>query len=242
MKKNKKKSIVVLSGGLDSAANLSIAASKRNVIQTITFDYGQKAAKAEINAAKKLSSHYKIPHTTIKLDWLKKITTTSLVNKKKNIPQIKDSDFKDKSKDFNKTAKAVWVPNRNGSFINIAAAFAESLKADTIILGFNKEESETFPDNSKEFMDAINESLEFSTLRNIKLECFTINMMKPDILKKAVKAKCPLEYIYSCYTGKKTMCGNCESCQRTIHAAKAIGIWEKIKHRFKKQKNIGTKK
>lgn len=229
-----KKSIIVLSGGLDSAVNLSIATEKRNIVCAITFDYGQRAARAEIKAAQKLAKHYKIKHETIKLPWLKQITESALVNKNKNVPKIKKSDFEGNNKDFHQTAKAVWVPNRNGAFINIAAAFAESLKAETLILGFNKEEAATFPDNSKDFIKAINESLKYSTLRKVKVECFTDNMMKNDIIKKAIKTKCPLDYIYSCYMGEKLMCGKCESCSRTIKAAKETAVWDLIKHRFKK--------
>lgn len=235
MKKNKKKSIVVLSGGLDSAVNLSIAVSKRDVVCAITFDYGQRAAAAEIRASKKLTAHYNIKHETIKLPWLKNITETSLVNKNANVPKINKDDLSDTEKDFNQTAKAVWVPNRNGAFINIAASFAESLKADTLILGFNKEEAETFPDNSYAFIEAANQSLKYSTLRKVNVECFTDKMMKKDIFKKALKTKCPFDYIYSCYMGKKLMCGKCESCSRTIKAAKETNNWDLIKYRFKKQ-------
>src|SRR5204862_304097 len=62
------------------------------------------------------------------------------------------------------TARAVWVPNRNGILVNIAAGFAESLGAASVVVGFNREEAETFPDNTLDFAAAATAALGFSTL------------------------------------------------------------------------------
>ena len=64
----------------------------------------------------------------------------------------------------------MWVPNRNGVFIAIAAAFAESLGADLVVTGFNAEEAATFPDNSAAFAAAATESLRFSTANGVRGE------------------------------------------------------------------------
>ena len=52
------------------------------------------------------------------------------------------------------TARAVWVPNRNGVLINAAAAFAERSGCSQVVVGFNREEAATFPDNSADFLEA----------------------------------------------------------------------------------------
>src|SRR5699024_2558973 len=109
--------------------------------------YGQKAAKKELEASKKLCDYYQTEQKILSINWLKDITKTSLLNEEENIPapDIKEIDNIDKSV---KTAQNVWVPNRNGLFLNIAASFADADNFTHIIFGANKEEGTTFPDNT----------------------------------------------------------------------------------------------
>ena len=61
------------------------------------------------------------------------------------------TDELDEMSKIGESAKNVWVPNRNGAFINIAASFCDAYEADYIVIGFNAEEAVTFPDNSTDF-------------------------------------------------------------------------------------------
>lgn len=221
------KSVVLLSGGLDSSVSFIKARDETDVELALTFDYGQRAANKEIEAARRICEMYKVSHKVVKLPWLLEVTSTALVNRDKEIPQF---DFKDSN--VLDTARLVWVPNRNGVFINIAASFAESLSCSVVVTGFNKEEGETFPDNSALFIDAINRSLKFSTLTSIKAISFTSNLDKSEIVTLGKALGVPLHYIWSCYDGEDRMCGRCESCQRTIRAFKATNNWNLISHRF----------
>ena len=122
MSKNETKAIVLLSGGLDSVVSLAL---EKNVTLALTFDYGQKSAAKEIEASSKIAKYYGIEHKVIKLDWLKEITHTALCSNEE-VPTgdaLKNSD---------QSAKSVWVPNRNGLFLNIAGAFADG-KAHLVI-------------------------------------------------------------------------------------------------------------
>ena len=74
------KSIILLSGGLDALTCLAMTREKYNCELALTFDYGQKACKMEIEASKKICEYYKVEHKVIKLDFLKEITHTSLVS------------------------------------------------------------------------------------------------------------------------------------------------------------------
>lgn len=199
--------IILLSGGLDSLVSLGIAKEKYNITLAITFDYGQKSAKAEIEASKAICDFYKIEHKIIKLDWLKEITHTSIVTEEK-LPQGINE----------KSAKAVWVPNRNGLFLNIAGAFADGENYDYIIIGANIEEAKTFPDNTKEFIDKINSEFEYSTMKHPKVIAPLINMNKNDIVKLALDNDIPLQYTRSCYDNAEKHCGKCESCTRLKNA------------------------
>lgn len=210
------KSIILLSGGLDSFVSLAVSKEKYNVKLALTFDYGQKSVKQEIEASKKICEYYKINHKVVKLDWLKEITQTALVSDRE-IPLTSLNDLS--SKEFTeKSAVSVWVPNRNGAFLNIAASFADSFGYDYIIFGANKEEGTTFPDNTQEFIDRINAAFEYSTQKKPKAYAPLINLNKNDIVKIAIEHNTPLELTRSCYSTNDKHCGVCESCVRLKRA------------------------
>lgn len=219
------KSIILLSGGLDSLVSLGLKKEELNVSLALTFDYGQKSAEQEIEASEKICEYYKIEQKIIKLDWLKNITQTSLVSDK-DIPTGNELDNSENS------AKSVWVPNRNGLFLNIAGSFADSYGYDFILIGANKEEGQTFPDNTQEFINAINKEFEFSTQKSPKVVAPLINSDKNDIVMLALQHGVPLELTRSCYQGGAKHCGICESCSRLKHALEANHADEYIKVLF----------
>ncbi len=202
----KKKALVLLSGGLDSTVSLASALKNYHLLSALTFDYGQKSAQAEIKAAQKISHYYKIQHRVIDLPWLKEISKSALTDPEFDIPLKLNS------------VKQVWVPNRNGVFLAIAASFAEALSCDMVITGFNKEEARAFPDNSMRYILAANEAFKYSTLNKVQVDSFTKKMTKIEIVKKGLELNIPFHHIYSCYIGKAKMCGKCESCRRLINA------------------------
>lgn len=136
-----KKAIVLLSAGLDSTVSFMAIRQKYEVRLALTFDYGQRAAKSEIEYSRKICERYGVVHQAIKLDWLAAITNTALVNREAEIPSLDIGELDSVLGRTLETANAVWVPNRNGVFISIAAAFAESFGADLIVTGFNAEEA-----------------------------------------------------------------------------------------------------
>ena len=117
----KNKSIILLSGGLDSVVLLGVFKEEYGISYALTFNYGQKTAKNEINASKNICEYYGIKHQVINLDWLKEWTKTSLVS---------DNSVPTQNLGTDKSAKEVWVPNRNGLFLNIAACYADSFSYD----------------------------------------------------------------------------------------------------------------
>lgn len=203
------KAVAILSGGLDSTVSLAMALGKMAVPLAITFDYGQRAARREREASGAIARHYRIPHRVIELPWLSGITRTSLVNRRASLPLHQMSEA---------SAKAVWVPNRNGVFIEIAAAHAESLGATRLITGFNREEAATFPDNSSEYVVSVNRALSYSTSNGVRVVSFTARLDKPQIVRLGRRLGAPLQRIWPCYQGGRTWCGACESCLRSLRA------------------------
>ena len=197
--------VILLSGGLDSLVALGYSKAKAdfNIELALTFDYGQKSVEEEVSASKKICEYYNIKHEVIKLDWLKNITKTSLVSEQ----EIPSENLHTK-----KSAELVWVPNRNGLFLNIAASYADAFGYKYIIYGANKEEGCTFPDNTESFRQQISEGFKVSTLVQPQVIAPLINYTKDDIVRIAVEHKIPLEFVRSCYNSGEKHCGVCESC------------------------------
>lgn len=217
------KGIILLSGGLDSLVSLGVGIEKYGISLALTFDYGQKAVEQEISTSKNICDYYKIEHKVIKLDWLKDVTHTALVSNE-DLPEGIDNP--------EQSAKSVWVPNRNGLFLNIAGSFADGNDYDYIIIGANKEEGQTFPDNTQEFIDKIDAEFEYSTQKHPKVVAPLINSDKNDIVKLALEHKIPLEFVRSCYASGEKHCGKCESCTRLKNALIANGDTHYIKELF----------
>lgn len=220
---SKRKSIILLSGGLDSLVCLGSVRDEYHIELALTFDYGQKSVEQEISASKKLSDYYNVKHEVVELPFLKSITKTALVE---------ENDIPENELHTMNSAKSVWVPNRNGLFLNIAASYADTYNFTHIVFGANREEAVTFPDNSREFTEVITRCFEHSTLCNPKVVAPLINMSKNDIVKLALDKSMPLELTRSCYNNSKTNCGKCESCTYLKNALEYNGDTKYIKVLF----------
>lgn len=216
-----KKAISVLSGGLDCTVATSVF-DEEYEIHAITFDYGQKAAKQEINASKRICEKMGWMHEVIDLPWLSKISTSSL-NTDADIPELGEDDLDDLDKS-SETASSVWVPARNTVFTSIALSYAESIGAEIIIVGWNGEEGATFPDNSKQYMEKFNELIDVGSPDKIRIEAPAIDLNKEEIVELGIKVGAPMELSYSCYKGDDKPCGVCESCVRRKRAFKKLNI------------------
>ncbi|XGC79539.1 7-cyano-7-deazaguanine synthase QueC [Bdellovibrio bacteriovorus] len=222
--KSTKKVVVLLSAGLDSTVNAYEAIKHQHeVVLALTFNYGQRAAKKEIEHAAKIAAHLGVPHKVVDLPWFKDFNKSSLLVESQTVPtgSAVEIDSLEKSEE---TARSVWVPNRNGIFLNIAAAYAEAAGAEVVIPGFNAEEAATFPDNSKEFLDRATQALWYSTSNHVSLGCFTVHLKKPDIVRLGQGLKVPWELIWPCYFAGEKWCGECESCLRSKRAFESAKV------------------
>ena len=209
------KAISVFSGGLDCTVATCVFDGDYE-IHAITFNYGQKAFSQEVRASKKICEKMRWSHEVIDLPWLAKISNSSL-NTDDEIPEVNEEDLDDFDKSI-ETAGNVWVPARNTVFTSIALSYAESVGASKIIVGWNGEEGETFPDNSKEYMEEFNELIGVGSPEKIRIEAPCIDLNKEEIVKLGFDIGAPMELSYSCYKGEDEPCGVCESCVRRKRA------------------------
>ncbi len=223
------KSIVLLSSGLDSTVAFKEAYDKCDEVLCVTFDYGQRARKKEIEFAKAICKKFRVKHTIIGLPWYR--TFRGALTGKEEIPEISGGDL-DNMEITQKTAEAVWVPARNVVFLAIAAALAENYRYDLIVTGFDAEEAATFPDNTPGFVESFNEMLKSGTLTHPEIYVPLISMSKTEIVKRGLEIRAPLEWSWSCYKGGERPCGACESCLRRKRAFAAAGTEDPLLERL----------
>lgn len=201
-------SVVVLSGGLDSLVSLALerAAHPGQSQALLHFNYGQRSAQQERAAVEAIAAHYGLSLQIIQLDWLKRFLPTGMQPKGETHSGL------------NGAVKAVWVPNRNGVLLNIAASVAEGLGANRVLFGANLEEAEAgFPDNGEPYWQRLNEALLLSTQNGVRVEAPVGGLRKAEIVAQALALNAPLELVWSCYeTGEATEgkhCSVCASCK-----------------------------
>ena len=213
--------VILLSGGLDSALNLAMAAKAGRARLALTMRYGQRAEPAELRAAEALCKHYGVRWETVDLSWLGAVNPTRLTRPDTELPRPTTAEL-DSEASFS-TMRAVWVANRNGLFLNVAASYAEAMSESEILVGFNREEAVTFPDNSVEFLRAAESALAYSTLTKVKIHSYTLDWEKPRILTEAMAIELPLDLVWSCYEAGPHRCWTCESCKRSERALLLAG-------------------
>lgn len=212
---SKKRSVILLSGGLDSSANLALARMNDDPVLAITFQYGQRADQAELKSASALCSFFDVPHEVVNLSWLGKLGKSALTDSYRAMPKLQTSELDTKEK-TEASAEQVWVPNRNAVFLSVGTAYAEKLGADRVVLGFNREEGATFPDNTESFLQAASALQKYSTRTCVEAFSYTTALDKREIVEliRRVRPDFPWNMVWSCYERGPLPCGECESCLR----------------------------
>lgn len=223
-----RKCVALLSGGLDSTVATAAAHRQGEVVLALTVDYGQRARRQEIAAARRVSQALAIPHRLVELPFIKEIARTPLIGEQGELPQLTPQDLERGGEATMQSAAAVWVPNRNGVLLQVAAAFAEALGAEQVVVGFNVEEAATFPDNSASFLEATTSALGFSTRNHVAAVSPTAALDKVEIVRLAYQVKAPMTLIWSCYESGDEHCWRCESCLRLKRALTRAGLLERF--------------
>jgi 7-cyano-7-deazaguanine synthase len=201
------KAIALVSGGLDSIVSLARAVGERDVRLVMFFDYGQRARESERVSAMSAANYYGLPFTDVDLRWLESLSPPGM-----RVSSARDR--RDEDPFSLRSLDDVWIPNRNGVFVNVAAAYAESYGCEALVTGFNREEAQEFPDNSRDYVDRVNRALELSTRGRVRVESFTLDLDKRAIIRLGLELKAPLSIVWSCYRSGERMCGRCASCAR----------------------------
>jgi len=196
---NKKKCVIVLSGGLDSAVVAYWAKTQGYQIYPLTFNYGQIALKETI-AAQKIAQTLSNTTKIIDLSALKDIygNVTSLMSR--NIPLT--AEFSD----------TIIVPFRNAIFLSAAVAYAITVGANQIFYGAQGSDETCYADCRREFYEAFEKAAQLGTEQKISIDAPFSGKSKSEVIEEGYKLGVSFGLTWSCYLDGDRHCGRCESC------------------------------
>jgi 7-cyano-7-deazaguanine synthase len=224
---DKKSTVCLISGGLDSSVSAFIAKKLDYNIYSLSFNYGQRHDK-ELRCAKKISTAIKSKnHIIFKLD-INVFGGSSLfkgkfINQKKNIQEIGN------------VIPSTYVPARNTIFLSIALAYAESINANSIFIGINSTDYSGYPDCRPKYIRAFQNLANIATKKsiegnNIIIKTPLINLSKEQIIRKGYELNVPFNETWSCYKGGYKACGKCESCLLRLKGFKKSNLKDPIEY------------
>lgn len=217
--KLRKRAVVLLSGGLDSAVTLYYAMREGYDCHCIIFDYGQRHNK-EIEQAKRIAkaSDARLKIVKLNLPW----KGSSLLDKKRGLPLDRSI------REIKKGIPSTYVPARNTIFLSIASSFAEAIGAKAIFIGAHFEDSSGYPDCRKEYLERFQKAIKIGTKAGLEgrlsLRYPLIDKTKKEIIKLGGSLGVPFQLTWSCYRGGARPCSRCDSCILRAKGFKAAGI------------------
>ena len=212
MTTEKKKAVVLLSGGLDSATVLAIARSQGYELYALSFSYGQRHIVELEAAARVANSIGVVAHRTAMVDL--RAFGGSALTAEIAVPKGRTSG------EMSHGIPITYVPARNTIFLAFALAWAEVLGASDIFIGVNALDYSGYPDCRPEFIEAFERMANLATKAGVegcqalKIHTPLIAMSKAEIIRKGVELGVDYGLTSSCYDPSPSgePCGSCDSC------------------------------
>ncbi|MBD3246656.1 MAG: 7-cyano-7-deazaguanine synthase QueC [Candidatus Omnitrophica bacterium] len=221
-----KKSVVLLSGGIDSVTTLYMAKKYGFRVRALLFDYRQRHKK-ELSCAARICRLIRIPYEVIRiaLPWAGSSLT------KRSVPVPRDRDLKEKR------IPSTYVPGRNVIFLSYAFSYAESIGAKTVFLGAHVQDYSGYPDCRPEFLRAFQQAANLGlSRRGIEIVAPLLDKSKKEIIKLGMRLGVPYEHTWSCYQGGEVPCGRCDSCRYRVRAFQELGYTDPLMKPDEKKK------
>ena len=212
---NRKKVVVLCSGGMDSVAALYDAALSYEVTAAISFHYGAKHNDREIPFAKWHADHLGIPHITVPLAFIGEQFESDLLQKGGEIPKGHYEE---------ETMKKTVVPFRNGIMLSIAGGFAESKGAHGLVIAAHSGDHAIYPDCREDFLSAMADAIRLGTYARVEVMRPFVTMTKTEIARRGHDLGVDFSQTWSCYVGGEVQCGECGTCVERREAFLLAGI------------------
>ncbi len=210
MKINNKISIILTSGGLDSATVAAMARQQGYELNCLSFDYGQRH-RFELEAARKVAAKMGARrHLVLSMD-MGSIGGSCLTDMQMEVP--KQGPRADR-------IPSTYVPARNTIFLSYALAWAEVIGAAHIFIGANCVDYSGYPDCRPAYLEAFEKMANLATKAavegrlHIKLHAPLLKMTKAEIIRTGVSLGVDYSITHSCYDPDERglACGRCDSC------------------------------
>jgi 7-cyano-7-deazaguanine synthase len=224
----RKKAVILLSGGIDSATAAAIAQRNEFDLYALTFRYGQRHER-EIEAANKVAAWLRVEEHIIIDSDLRAIGGSALtdrieVPKSRSISEIEHG------------IPVTYVPARNTIFLAYGLALTERVEASDIFFGANQLDYSGYPDCRDEYVRAFERMANLATKAavegkvQLKIHTPLIQMTKAEIIKQGSKLGVDYSLTWSCYdpTVDGKACALCDSCQLRLKGFKEAGLNDSI--------------
>jgi 7-cyano-7-deazaguanine synthase len=213
----KKKAVVLVSGGLDSATALAIARDAGFECHALSVDYGQRH-ESELIAARRVTAALDVPLMILPLD-LRTIGGSAL------------TDDIDVPEEETEGIPVTYVPARNTIMLALAVGYAEVLGADDIFIGVNAVDYSGYPDCRPEFIAAFQAMARLATRAGVEgapttIHTPLIDLSKAEIIRKGMALGVDYALTVSCYQADEEgrACGRCDSCRIRRAGFAAAGV------------------
>lgn len=197
-------SVLLLSGGLDSAVLLAREVNVGRKPLCVGFDYGQRH-KRELVSARQIADHY--------LCWLFEVKVPADLFGNDaltgHVP-VPHAHFEDRSQ------IATVVPNRNMILLSLAAAIAVKYREPNVLFGAHKGDAAIYPDCRPTFVKALDMATAMAC--GVSISAPFLAMTKRDVVALGRKLEIPFDLTWSCYQGGDEPCGQCGACRERNEA------------------------
>jgi 7-cyano-7-deazaguanine synthase len=226
------KAVVLFSGGIDSTTALYWAKKEFYSVFAMVVNYAQRHS-IEVNMAERVAAQLQVETHVIQFP-LKDIVFSALIDKEKEIPESLATSKNEAGIPF------TYVPFRNGIFLSLAAAFAESREIFNLVTGFNLIDTPDYPDTTEAFTKkmeaAINQGTSASiTGKTFKIHTPLIGKSKKEIIQMGLELEADYSHSISCYRGDEVPCLKCPSCDIRSRAFKQLNKEDPLITRLKKE-------
>ena len=214
-----KKSVVLLSGGLDSMVCAALAREGGFEVLALTVDYHQRH-RIELEAAERVAALLADRHIVVPLN-LSAFGGSALTS---GVAVPKEGIEDD-------SIPVTYVPARNTIFLSLALAWAEAEGAHDLFVGVNALDYSGYPDCRPDFIAAFEALANKATREGVEGRRFTVHaplqhMTKADIAREAARLGLDAGLSHSCYDPAPDggACGLCDACRLRAKGFEEAGL------------------
>lgn len=218
----KQRSVVLVSGGMDSCVCAALAARDTDAA-AMHISYGQRTEQRERWAFERICDRLQIrQRLALRDESLSVIGGSALTDTAIAVPEAK-------AEIGTGDIPATYVPFRNAHFLAAAVSWAEVLNAVEIYIGAVEQDSSGYPDCRPAYYKAFNEVVRTGTREGtIRIVTPLIAMRKTEIVRLGLELGAPLDLTWSCYSREDKACGICESCVLRLRAFEEAGATDPL--------------